>query len=223
MFRQEENQSSGLAKAKNYLIDRLGSEVDRSEKEQSLKRLKEIEQQLGPVVDAYPLWHPLVSHYENAHSPAIHPKEDIGYLGLDHNIYFRNGFITCPYGNPEKIIDSVNNLPSKPTAKISAELITDVYFYQKSAHPVLVRCEWNVRPIATEGFIDASVAAPLMMEQLLRDWHESRFDESWEFMKSYILGQPHGATSSHFVTRQTGTMLKKIYNSMVSTGMYGRY
>lgn len=221
MFRQEENQSAGFARAKNYLIDRLGPEVNRSEKEQSLKRLIDIEQQLGPVVDAYPLWHPLVSHYENAHSPAIHPTKNIGYLGLDHNVYFRNGFITCPYVNPEKVIDSVNALPFKPIAKITAEEITDVHFYQKSANPVLVRCEWNTRPNATDGFIVASVAAPLMMEQLLRDWHQSRFDESWEFMRSYILGQPHGATSSHFVTRQTGTVLKKIYNSMVNTGMYG--
>jgi hypothetical protein len=221
MFRQEESKSSGFARAKNYLVDRLGLEVEREDKLRSLDKLKDIERQLGPVVDAYPLWHPLVSHYKNAHSPAMHPSEALGYEGLDHTIYFRNGFITCPYVKPEDVINSVSKLKHKPTVNFSAELIEDVYFYQKSAHPVVVKCEWIIRPNATKEFVNASVAAPLMMEQMIRGWHESRFDESWETMRPYILGQPHGATSSHFLDRQTGVVLKKLYSSMTKTRMYG--
>ncbi|MFD3318182.1 hypothetical protein ACE414_11150 [Alteromonas macleodii] len=223
MFRQEENQLSGFARAKNYLIDRLGSEVSSVEKNQSLERLKQIEQELGPVVELYPMWHPLVSHYENDHAPTTLPKKENGYFGLDHTIYFRNGFITCPYVEPEKVLESVERLPHKAIASISAELITDVHFYQKSAHPVLVKCNWSIRPNATSDFIDASVAVPLMLEQLLRGWHESRYDESWDFMQSFLLGQPHGATSSHFINRQTGTVLRKLYKEIVNTGMYGSY
>ena len=223
MFRQEESQLSGFAKAKSYLIDRLGSEVSSAEKKQSLERLKQIEQKLGPLVEHYPMWHPIVSHYDNDHSPATLPTKENGYLGLDHTIYFRNGFITCPYVDPQKVLESVEQLPKKAVASIAAEIITDVHFYKKWAYPVLVTCKWNIRPIATDGFIDVSVAAPLMLEQLLRGWHESRYDESWEFMQSSILGQPHGATSSHFITRQTGTVLRKLYKDLVNTGMYGSY
>ncbi len=123
----------------------------------------------------------------------------------------------------KKVLESVERLPHKAIASISAELITDVHFYQKSAHPVLVKCNWSIRPNATSDFIDASVAVPLMLEQLLRGWHESRYDESWDFMQSFLLGQPHGATSSHFINRQTGTVLRKLYKEIVNTGMYGSY
>jgi hypothetical protein len=221
MFRQEESRASGFSRAKSYLVDNLRSTVQPEEKAKSLKKLEEIEAELGPVVDSYPYWHPLVNHYFNTHSPRMHPNEDTGYKGLDHTIYFRNGFITCPYVKPEDVVNSVAKLPHKTVATISAELIKGVHFYQKDAEPVVVKCVWNIRPLANKDFIDISTAAPLMIEQAIRDWHEARFSETWETMRPYILGQPHGATSSHFVDRQTGVVLKNLYLNMVKTGMYG--
>jgi hypothetical protein len=40
-------------------------------------------------------------------------------------------------------------------------------------------------------------------------------------MRPYLLGEPHGNRSSLFVSQDTAIALKKIYLSLVETGMFG--
>lgn len=40
-------------------------------------------------------------------------------------------------------------------------------------------------------------------------------------MRSYLLGSPHGQSSSLFVSKETGTVMKNIWNSLIYTGMFG--
>ncbi len=47
------------------------------------------------------------------------------------------------------------------------------------------------------------------------------FGETRETMCPYILGTPSGNRSSLFVNQETGQSLKKIYNALIDTGMFG--
>ncbi len=105
-FRADESASSGFESVKNYLIKR-GMEAD--ERERSVDKLLDIVDEYGPVVDGYPSWHPLVTHHDDQ-CPTMTPNALCGYKGLDHVRYFVNAFITCPYGDGQEILDSVEEL-----------------------------------------------------------------------------------------------------------------
>jgi hypothetical protein len=40
-------------------------------------------------------------------------------------------------------------------------------------------------------------------------------------MQPYLLGAPHGSRSSLFVTQETGQTIKKVWNLLINTGMFG--
>ena len=142
-----------------------------------------------------------------------------GYQGLDHTIYFAHGFLTCPYVNGEKVIESAHGLPHHPRAEITAEVL-DVPFYNTGTQPVLVRCEWS-SPLEAGNMIPKSLAVPLMLEQELPVWRWSSRAENWETMRPYLLGAPHGSRSSLFVSQETALAMKKVYMAMVESGMFG--
>ncbi|MNT61120.1 hypothetical protein D3C72_1987410 [compost metagenome] len=52
-------------------------------------------------------------------------------------------------------------------------------------------------------------------------WGHGDFAETWETMKPYFLGMPHGKLSSLFVTQNTGQAIKKIWEQLINTGMFG--
>lgn len=214
-FRADEAAERGLQKTKNYLVPRQFAPTQREKAE---KALQEIVSTLGPAVDGYPTWHPLIANHD-ARNPETYPSERCGYQGLDHTRYFAHGFITCPYGDGQRIIDSVNELPTLPCATISAERL-DAPFYSESATPILVRCEWSedLEPNLT---IPKRWAVPLMLEQELPAWRWAQCGETWETMRPYLLGQPHGNRSSLFVTQDTALAIKNIYFAMSESGMFG--
>jgi hypothetical protein len=218
-FRADDAARAGYQEAEDYLIGRLHG-VDDDEREHSKSVLLDIVDELGPVVDSYPSWHPLVSNYINDHSPATTPGEDCGYAGLDHTRYFRNGFISCPYGDgADKIIESVSELPMGHAARITAHKL-DAKFYSTNATPVLVKCEWERRHPA-DGLIPLSIALPLLLEKEVPCWRWSQVAETWDSMHSYFLGAPRGARSSLFVSQETGQALKKVWELLINTGMFG--
>lgn len=215
-FRADEAAKNGYERALRYLVPR---EISNKEKQRSQFEVEDLVLKCGPVVDAYPSWHPLVSSNNEEFCPVTTPHAKCGYHGLDHTIYFVNGFITCPYGDGQEIIDSVENLPFNSIATITAERL-NVQLYHPKATPILVECIWQ-KPTDLNKMIPKSVAVPLMLEQELPCWRSSEVAETWKTMRSYFLGSPHGSRSSLFVNQETGQVLKNIWNALIYSGMFG--
>ncbi len=215
-FRADEATASGYEKTRNYLIPRKFTPEQREKSELALKKIVEL---CGPPVDSYPSWHPLVAQH-NDRQPETYPNEKCGYRGLDHTRYFAHGFITCPYGDGEDILESVRKIECNPCAYLEAEVL-DAEFYNEGTTPILVRCEWTKEALELNHTIPKSLAVPLMLEQELPGWRWASRAETWETMRHYLLGEPHGNRSSLFVTQDTALAMKKIYLAMVETGMFG--
>ncbi len=214
-FRADEAAERGRMEVANYLIPSAFSVEDRQKSEM---KLDEIIAECGPVVAGYPTWHPLV-RFHDGRLPQMYPGRESGYEGLDHTRYFAHGFVTCPYGDGQKVIDSVKKLEYRFPAEITAERL-DVKFYNDNATPILVRVEWE-KPLETGKLIPKRLAVPLMLEQEVPCWTWGQRAERWERMRPYLLGEPHGNRSSLFVSQDTALAMKKIYLSLVETGMFG--
>lgn len=215
-FRADESAKNGYKRVMEYLVFR---NIPSVEKKRSQNMLADIIDKYGPVVDSYPSWHPLISGNEDTRYRAMTPEPRCGYHGLDHTVYFSNGFISCPYGDGQKIMDSVEKRYYDPLATIKAERL-DVQFYSSDATPIFVQCVWAA-PMGLNGLIPKSLAVPLMLETEFPGWRGASYAETWETMRSYILGTPSGNRSSLFVNQETGQSLKKIYNALIYTGMFG--
>jgi len=215
-FRADEAAKNGYKRVMEYLVSRNLPSV---EKKRSQNMLADIIDRYGPVVGSYPSWHPLISGDEDTRYRAMTPEPRCGYHGLDHTVYFLNGFISCPYGDGQKIMDSVEKRYYDPIATIKAERL-DVQFYSSDATPIFVQCVWT-EPMESNNMIPKSLAVPLMIEKELPAWRGASFAETWETMRSYILGTPYGNRSSLFVNQKTGQSLKKTYNTLIYTGMFG--
>lgn len=219
-FRADEAARAAFDEVEKYLVPRP-RDADEATRLKSREMLKSIVEELGPVVDAYPSWHPLVRHHDNS-TPVRYPGPNCGYQGLDHTRTFVNGFITCPYDHDggEKVFESVKALAYKHhSAVITAERL-DVQFYAKNAVPILVRCEW-AKGIPEDRMIPASVAIPLLLESEVPCTEWAAVAETWDTMKPYFLGSPHGSRSSLFVGQETGQTMKKIWEILINTGMFG--
>ncbi|MBG58802.1 MAG: hypothetical protein CMK46_11040 [Porticoccus sp.] len=217
-FRADEAARIGYEEVEAYLVPRP-RDADEAQRARSKEALRAIVDELGPVVDAYPSWHPLVWNHDNRH-PSTSPTYGCGYSDLDHTRLFANGFITCPYGDKwQKVIDSVKALPFPPAATITAERL-DVQLYNPNATPVLVRCNWN-NSLDEDGMIPLSIAMPLLLEKEVPCWQWAQVAETWETMRPYFLGRPHGSRSSLFVNQETGQAMKRVWNALIGTGMFG--
>lgn len=220
-FRADEATRLGAEQAENYLLHKM-RDLDFHQKARSAETLQRVIDKFGPAVDGYPSWHPLVANQDpqDTFGPHIYPNDRCGYEGLDHTQYFANAFITCPYGDGfEKVVESVRNLAPHPVARIYAEVL-DVKLYNTMATPVLVYCEWH-RPLAFDGTIPLALAAPLILQTEVPCWKWAQVAESWERMRPYLLGEPHGSRSSLFVNQETGQGIKKLWNTVIETGMFG--
>jgi hypothetical protein len=211
-FRADESANNGLESVNNYFIPR---NIEAEERERSEDKLFDIVEEYGSVIECYPSWHPLVTH----HDDQCLPSDRCGYKGLDHTRYFANAFITCPYGDGQEVIESVEALPYSDIVNIKAERL-DVQLYRPQATPILVSCVWK-KPIDTNGMIPASVAIPLMLQKEVPCWEGASRGETWESMRPYFLGAPHGSRSSLFVNQETGLTMKKVWNLLINTGMFG--
>lgn len=214
-FRANEATADGRDRALRYLVPR---EADSTQRRQSENAVNEIIDRYGPVVESYPTWHPLVANHDSR-NPVTTPRPESGYEGLDHTVFLRNGFITCPYHGEQNVIDSVKGLPDHPAAVVTAQRI-DELLYHENAKPVFVRCDWD-KPLETDGTIPKSLVVPLVLEQELPCWRWAQLAETWDTMKPYFLGTPHGSRSSLFVNQESGQALKKIWNALIYTGMFG--
>lgn len=213
-FRADEAASSGYERVKKYLLPVTFSPEVRAKSEDVLL---DIIDELGPVVESYPSWHPLVSKHDDR-NPETTPNERTGYHGLDHTRYFAHGFITCPYGGAENVIESALSIDHHCVSITAEEL--GVPFYIDGTTPVLVKCVWS-EPLNSGKLIPKKLAVPLMLEQELPMWRWSDRAERWEVMRPYLLGEPHGSRSSLFVDQETALAMKRAYMAMVESGMFG--
>lgn len=214
-FRADEAARTLYEKAERYLTPRGADEAQRMQIRQALQALVD---ELGPVVDAYPCWHPLIRNHDVMH-PVIGPSDGCGYKGLDHTKCFVNGFITCPYGDGQSVIDSVAALPRHSAAWLSAKRM-DVPFYSEGTTPILVKCVWD-RPLEVGGMIPLALAMPLLLEHELKGLWRGEFAETWETMRPYLIGDPHGSRSSLFVSQETGQAIKTMWQALNRSGMFG--
>lgn len=217
-FRADESADAGREGALQYLISR---HIPADQREESAFKLSDLIIHYGPVVESYPFWHPLVASFpgRDPRFPATTPSRDTGYEGLDHTVYLRNAFITCPYGGAETVIESIDRLEPCPIVSISAEEL-DFPLYMPNATPVLVKCEWD-KLMLHDGTFPPEVAVPLLLELEVPCWRTSRVAETWETMRPYILGSPRGKRSSLFINQETGQVLKTLWNTLINTGMFG--
>jgi hypothetical protein len=215
-FRADEAMKNGLERAMRYLVPK---EIPPSERAASRELVGDLIDRCGSVVESYPSWHPIVSANDEIHSPITRPSRECGYLGLDHTLLFANGFITCPYKDGQKVLDSVENLPCNAVAEITAERLK-IPLYNVGTDPILVICNWRDL-LPNDGMIPKALAVPLMLEQEMRGWQDADVAETWETMQPYFMGAPHGSRSSLIVNQETGQAMKKIWNDLIYTGMYG--
>lgn len=214
-FRANEAAASAYEKAKRYLIPR---DLNPNSRDEALSVLEMLSDKLGPVVDSYPTWHPLIWKNEAA-SPATIPSQRSGYEGLDHTVFFAHGFISCPYDDGKKIIKSVEELNRHNDAYLTAESL-EVEFYNSGTNAIVVHCNWNCL-LEADLTIPKSMAVPLMIENELPARRWASFPESWESMRGYLLGEPHGNRSSLFVNQATALAIKKTYQCLCESGMFG--
>lgn len=214
-FRADEAAETGYNEVEAYLT----RHIEPSQRERSKSALRAIVDEIGPVVATYPTWHPLLVGSENKRLSSTTPSSSCGYQGLDHTRYFARGFITCPYRDGQDLIDSVEQLPRHRDANITAERL-DVKLYATEATPILVRCNWE-RDLEYDGMVPLKVALPLILEQEVPCWRWAEVGETWETMRPYLLGRPHGSLSSLFVSQETGQAIKKVWNALIYTGMFG--
>lgn len=213
-FRADESANSGFEQALRVLASTSLHPSNRDAAERELHRLVG---EFGPVVQAYPTWHPLVPQSDPS-MPVTVPSDRCGYVGLDHTVLFANAFVTCPYGDGKEVFRSVDQLRHR-CAEISADRL-DVELYSEGTSAILVRCNWG-HPLDTQHMIPKRIAVPLMIEEELRAWQTAEVAERWETMRPYLLGIPHGSRSSLFVTQDTALAMKRAYMAMVESGMFG--
>ena len=213
-FRADEAARSGYEEMEAFFVERL----EPANRAKARSEIRRIANDLGSVVDFYPTWHPLVRNSDPRH-PERTPGRECGYKGLDHTRSFVSGFITCPYGDGSEVLESVRKLPYRAGASIRAEKL-NVKLYNEGTTAVLVRCDWD-KSLLEDGTICSSVAMPLLLEKELPCWSWAQVAETWESMRHYFLGVPHGSRSSLFINQQSGQAMKKAWEAIIATGMYG--
>lgn len=189
---------------------------------------------LGAVVDGYPAWHPLMKGYHTDCVSPTAPLDDVHrFAQVDHTVWFVGGFITCPYRETDTLIDRVNQYRGTDNGcSVEAYSLKDylrrhcdytpkeaITLYQPDTHPVVVLCDWFF-DTDKRGYIPTSAAVPLMLEYALPKWRKGQGADEWEYIKGEMLGYPHGAKSSLFVTQKTGQTLKALWEQLAKSGMF---
>jgi hypothetical protein len=213
-FRANEAADAGREEA-IYLYTRALK--DFGERKAVIAYIDDLIERFGPVVDGYPSWHPFTfESKKNRFGYSDTQGEPRGFEGLDHTIYFRDAFVTAPYGGAKRVVTSVYK---KESDYVDAEEIRDALLYNYGATPVLVKC----RGISKEedGTISKRFALANMLSSELLAWEEAECGESWEDMRRYILGTPCGSRSSLFVNQDTGQALREVYELLNRHELFG--
>lgn len=217
-FRANEAKEDGFKKAVQYLLS--PKQFKTNEIQDGKYWLNDMVDKWGPVVDQYPCWHPLVATGNtNVYIPPSLPNNDTGYQEIDHTIYLRDAFITCPYSNGNKLMESIDKINFPKFVKVTCEKL-DVSLYNEMATPLMVTCSWS-NMTTFDQTIPQREAVALMLENELPCWRTAEVAEMWESMRPYFLGQPCGSKSSLFVNPKTGQAMKRAWEAIIFAGVFG--
>ena len=148
VFRVQEEMERGMSRAFQRLVPQMGSHQKKVEAKQALVK---ISQEHGPVVDAYPIWHPFVNNAVTNNYFVTTPGRENGFKGMDHTVFFANAFVTCPYDEGREILSSVKSLKLDHHVPIYAKKL-DTMLYHPNATAVLVWVGVGVDDYLNEDF-----------------------------------------------------------------------
>ncbi len=222
-FRANEISQVNRSDAERYLLSNLRS-LSKSEYQRSQTHLSNIMDDLGSVVDAYPIWHPLILEKEKWVFCNT-PHKNYGYPKLDHTVFFVNGFITCPYNEAsnygQDVIDAINKIPPIHGVVITANKLP-VTLYHEDTTAIMVKCNWSEAENG-DGTLSLKSALPKLLSTALKLNELQQGLISSEDMLPYLLGKPHGKRSSLFVNQETGQALKKQWSFLMESGVVPPY
>ena len=95
------------AKAVRYLTKNL------ADPEQGKRDLEQLIKHLGPAVESYPEWHPLLTEPRKHRGDQASPRSLFpSFPGMDHTRNFVRGLITCPYSDAaaDEIVKDANQI-----------------------------------------------------------------------------------------------------------------
>lgn len=95
-FRINESKYNGLQKAIQYLTNIENNGFSTKEREEGKSYLEWLTHRIGPVVDSYPIWHPLMTSSRSKKVRPNHPSAECGYHGLDHTCYLPMVLLRVP-------------------------------------------------------------------------------------------------------------------------------
>lgn len=221
-FRSDESAETGFNRALRFLARHPESGMTKMEIDAAECYLRSLVERVGPVVDEYPVWHPLVNHCSASiqDSMNLKPKNNLGYSGLDHTIYFVHGFITCPYLkiSVQELSESIQDLNKNFGLTLTCDMV-NVPLYRKGAFPVLVTSNACYQ-IENDLTIGKKSAIKLFLKNVVNS-AEFHFDNvDWKDFSHTLLGSPSGARSSLFVNEATGQALKTLCMTLVKQGFF---
>lgn len=221
-FRSNESAEAGLTRAIQYLARSSMRDMSKTEMENAEEYLRNVVHEIGPVVDSYPNWHPFVRHFCSSLHDYLHniPRNDQGFQGLDHTIFFSHGLITCPYveDSVNKLFQSVDLMNKKFDLSLECSRI-DVNLYNKQVFPVLIKSD-KCYELETDLTIKKTSAVKMFCQLLVDTIGCSYSTFDWKDFSPCILGTPSGGRSSLFVNEETGQTLKSIFTLLVKQKVF---
>lgn len=209
-FRFNESKEYEFLRASNMMTRGLSNQ---QKKDDAIDFLKDVQDRFGNFLTTLPSWHPLGPKYDTIYGRQKELK------GLDHTIYFSSGLITCPYGDGQDVIESAEKIREKSPVFIHIEEL-EIELYHERAKPIMIYCDWE-EIMLKDGTIPLSIAMPLFLEYTLPNWRHAQVGELWETMEYRFLGSPSGKVSSLSVNKATGHYLKKTFEMLNNSGMFG--
>jgi hypothetical protein len=99
-FRANEEAASGREEAIRLFSCNFKQTIER---EAAAAYMATLIDTYGPVVEGYPFWHPFITEGPARSFGGWPDSRPQGFDGLDHTIYFRDAFVTAPYGNADSV------------------------------------------------------------------------------------------------------------------------
>lgn len=198
-----------INKSRTYLTKNL------TDKEAGGLEFETLIKELGPPIDCYPDWHPILTLPADGMVMDNSLSQIRAYEGIDHTVSFMKGFVTCPYSEnaAQKLVSNING-----THGISAYRL-DTPLYSDNSFPVVVQAS----PVELEG--DGTIrnrdAVLWCTALLVESAKTSSVGETWWSIKDNLLGTPNGARSSIFVNQYTGSHIRKILEVLNNSGVFG--
>lgn len=199
--------------------ERLTRSLPENAKSAAEEVLDKLDSKFGPFLVAHPIWHPL--HKLSASGSSFISREE---FNIKDDFKLSNAIIYLVRSNPEKLVSHVCGLPQMRCARIHAKALTTKLGYV-DVTPVLVTCEWKISATFGDRLYRSSIIAPLLINQVMSErypsetfasahWDRNRFAE-------LILGFPCGKTSSVIIDKPEGRALKRLWEALLATGMFG--